>query len=54
MSKITTNPGRVLPHDVILTTQEIKELGLTPAPADIGKSWEDHIHQSTKGTKHGQ
>jgi hypothetical protein len=34
-------PGRLLPGDQVVTWQEIEELGLEEAPADIGLSTEE-------------
>jgi len=37
-----------LPNDIIITERQAEFLGLEEAPADIGKSWEEHLHQKSE------
>ena len=45
--------ARKLADDITLTIQQIRELGIEEAPADIGPSWEEYRHQKQqKGNSH--
>jgi hypothetical protein len=46
-------PTRALPSDVILTADDIRDLGLEEAPDDLGASWEEIIDRRNRSVGHG-
>ena len=46
-------PSPMLDGDIVLTDDDIAELGLEEAPADIGPSWQEIMARREKEVGHG-
>lgn len=48
----TQNPDILLPNDIVLTAEDINQLGIEEAPTDTGPSFEE-IATTDGGHQHG-